>query len=77
MIQEASNALALACVAVYILATLGLVPFVAIEKRRSGARWMLTSLLCSPLLALVALAALPLGDAGDPTSPFDAELKSR
>jgi hypothetical protein len=38
---------------------------------------MLTSLLCSPLLALVALAALPLGDAGDPTSPFDAELKSR
>ena len=77
MTQEVSTALPLVCVAVYVLATLGLVPFVAIEKRRSGFLWMLTSLLCSPLLALVALAVLPVGDAGDPTSPFDAELKSR
>ena len=77
MTYEASTALVLGCLAVYVLASLGLVPFVAIEKRRSGFRWMLTSLLCSPLLALVALAALPLGDAGDPASPFEAELRSR
>jgi len=77
MTYEAFTALALGCLAVYVLASLGLVPFVAIEKRRSGFRWMLTSLICSPLLALVALAALPLGDAGDPSSPFEAELGSR
>ena len=77
MTYEASAALAFGCLAIYVLASLGLVPFVAIEKRRSGFRWMLTSLLCSPLLALVALAALPVGDGGDPSSPFEAELRSR
>jgi hypothetical protein len=77
MTYEASAALAFGCLAIYVLASLGLVPFVAIEKRRSGFRWMLTSLLCSPLLALVALAAVPVGDAGDPSSPFEAELRSR
>jgi hypothetical protein len=66
-----------ATLVIYVVASLGLVPFVAVEKRRSGFLWMLVALACSPLLALVALVALPTGDHGDPASPFEAELRSR
>ncbi len=44
----------------YFLASVTLVPYVARGKGRTGIGWMLTSLLFSPLLALVALAALPV-----------------
>ena len=43
----------------YLAPSVGLVPFVARAKGRSGFGWMLTALLCSPLLALIALAAVP------------------
>jgi hypothetical protein len=43
----------------YLLASLFLVPFVAWEKGRSGFGWMLIALFNSPLLALIALAAVP------------------
>jgi hypothetical protein len=62
---------------IYLLAGGGLVPFVAREKNRSGVGWMVSSLLFSPLLALIALAALPPGTADEPLSSFDAELRRR
>ena len=75
--QEAVAIVALASVLVYLIASMGLVPFVASEKRRSALGWIAVSLLVSPLLALIALAALPPSADGDPTSPFEAELRSR
>ncbi len=57
----------------YFLASVTLVPYVARGKGRTGIGWMLTSLLFSPLLALVALAALPVGDSPEPMNPFDAD----
>ena len=36
--------------------------YVAGEKHRSGLKWVLLSLLFSPLVALLALAALPVGE---------------
>jgi hypothetical protein len=62
---------------IYLMASAGLVPFVAREKDRSGFGWMLSALLFSPLLALIALAALPPGTAREPASPFEAELRGR
>jgi len=62
---------------IYLLASGGLVPFVARAKNRSGIGWMVSSLLFSPLLALIALAALPPGTADEPVSSFDAELRRR
>jgi hypothetical protein len=62
---------------IYLMASAVLVPFVAREKDRSGFGWMLSALLFSPLLALIALAALPPGTAREPASPFEAELRSR
>jgi hypothetical protein len=59
----------------YVLAAVGLVPFVASEKDRSAVGWALLALLFSPLLALVALAAVPSGTHGEPVSSFDAELR--
>jgi hypothetical protein len=35
------------------------------------------SLLFSPLLALIALVAVPPGTAHEPASPFEAELRRR
>ena len=43
----------------YVLTSLSLVPAVAHYKGRSGLAWTLTALLYSPLLALIALAAVP------------------
>lgn len=43
----------------YLAPAVFLVPFVARAKGRSGVAWMLTALLFSPLLALIALAAIP------------------
>jgi hypothetical protein len=57
----------------YLLASMTLVPYVARVKQRTGIGWMLTSLLFSPLLALVALAALPAREAPEPINPFDAD----
>jgi hypothetical protein len=51
-------------VAIYLLASVTLVPFVASSKGRSGLAWMLIALLMSPLLALIALVAVPAGEAG-------------
>lgn len=62
---------------VYVGAAVFLVPFVAIEKGRSGMSWAITALVLSPLLTLIALAALPLGTAREPASPFEAELRDR
>ena len=77
MSQETGIYFIVAAVLVYLLASLGLVPFVASEKRRSATAWVGVALLVSPLLALIALAALPQGMADEPVSSFDAELRRR
>ena len=59
-------------VAIYLLASVTLVPFVASSKGRSGLAWMFVALLMSPLLALIALVAVPLGEGREPVNPFDA-----
>ena len=55
----------------YVLASLVLVPYVASEKGRSSFGWALTALFLTPLLALLALAAVP--DLEDEDQPDDAE----
>ena len=60
-------------VAIYLLASVTLVPFVASSKGRSGLAWMLIALLMSPLLALLALVAVPAGEGQEPSNPFDVE----
>lgn len=57
----------------YFFASVGLVPYVASEKRRSAFGWILTSLFLTPLLALIALAALPIGEEDVPVNPFDLD----
>jgi len=64
--------LLLPLVAIYLLASVTLVPYVASSKGRSGLAWMLIALLMSPLLALIALVAVPLGEGREPINPFDA-----
>lgn len=44
---------------IWIAGTVFLVPLVAHEKGRSAIGWALLSLVFSPLLALLALAAVP------------------
>jgi len=66
----------LALVLPYVLASVGLVPYVASEKRRSVFGWILTSLLMTPVLALIALAALPVGEEDVPINPFDLDRES-
>ncbi len=53
-------------VVVYLLASVTLVPYVASSKGRSGLAWMLIALLMSPLLALLALVAVPPGEGREP-----------
>ena len=48
----------------YLIATFGLVPYVASAKGRSGLGWLLIALVVTPLLSLLALAAIP--DTGGP-----------
>jgi hypothetical protein len=65
--------LLLPLVTIYLLASVTLVPYVASSKGRSGLAWMLIALLKSPLLALIALVAVPPGEGREPINPFDAE----
>lgn len=65
--------LLLPLVAIYLLASVTLVPFVASTKGRSAFGWMLIALLMSPLLALIALVAVPPGEGREPINPFDAD----
>jgi hypothetical protein len=67
MSQEAVAFVFLASFLVYVVASVGLVPL----------GWAFVSLVLTPLLALIALTALPPGTNGDPASPFEAELRSR
>jgi hypothetical protein len=60
-------------VAIYLLASVTLVPYVASSKGRSGLAWMLIALFMSPLLALLALVAVPPGEGREPINPFDAD----
>ena len=77
MVSDAQFLIWLITAGIYLLASIGLVPFVAMEKNRSGIGWAITSLLFSPLLALIALVAVPPGTAHEPASPFEAELRRR
>ena len=43
----------------WFVATFGLVPKVARAKGRSGFEWFMVALTATPLLALIALAAIP------------------
>jgi hypothetical protein len=65
--------LLLPLVAIHLLASVTLVPYVASSKGRSGLAWMFVALLMSPLLALIALVAVPPGEGREPINPFDAE----
>ena len=65
--------LLLPLITIYLLASVTLVPFVAFSKGRSGLAWVLIALLMSPLLALIALVAVPPGETREPINPFDAE----
>lgn len=56
----------------YVFASLFLVPYVASQKGRSSFGWALTALLLTPLLALLALAAVP--DLEEDDQPDDAEV---
>lgn len=58
MTDAAFLVLLLIGLASYVAAVL-LVSFVAVAKERNPFAWFVLSLLCTPLLALVALAALP------------------
>jgi hypothetical protein len=55
----------------YFFASVGLVPYVASEKR------ILTAFFLTPLLALIALAALPTGEEDVPVNPFDLDREKR
>jgi hypothetical protein len=77
MVSDAQFLIWLIGAGIYLLASVALVPFVAMEKNRSGIGWGITSLLFSPLLALIALVAVPPGTAHEPASPFEAELRRR
>lgn len=77
MSAEMGMSLLLYIGAVHVAAAVFLVPYVAIEKGRPGILWAISALVFSPLLALVALAALPRGTAREPASPFEAELRDR
>jgi len=65
--------LLLPLVTIYLLASVTLVPYVASSKGRSGVAWTFVALLMSPLLALIALVAVPAGEGREPINPFDAE----
>ena len=46
----------------YLFSAIFLVPFVAGEKGRNAFAWFVIAVLCSPALALIALAAVPAKD---------------
>jgi hypothetical protein len=77
MVSDAQFMIWLISAGIYLLASVGLVPFVAMEKDRSGIGWAIAALLFTPLLALIALTAVPPGTAREPASPFEAELRRR
>lgn len=54
----------------WIAATVFLVPFVAHEKGRSAIGWALLSLVFSPLLTLLALAAVPMAQRKQEEKPW-------
>jgi hypothetical protein len=58
---------------VYLMASAGLVPYVAQQNGRSGFGWMFIALILTPLLALIALAAMPEAEPPPPLNPFDTE----
>jgi hypothetical protein len=61
----------------YFFASVGLVPYVASEKRRSSFGWILTAFFLTPLLALIALAALSTGEEDVPVNRFDLDREKR
>jgi len=63
----------------YFFATFGLVPAVARAKGRSGIEWFFIALFVTPLLALIALAAMPDRQREDerPETPEVPEFKWR
>jgi hypothetical protein len=56
--------LAVAVAVPYVITSLGIVPYVARQKGRSGVGWAIVSLLVSPVFALLALAAVPVRSGG-------------
>ncbi|PYN32766.1 MAG: hypothetical protein DMD98_13705 [Candidatus Rokuibacteriota bacterium] len=44
----------------YVTTSVGIVPYVARQKGRSGLGWAILSLLVSPVFALLALTAVPV-----------------
>lgn len=56
----------------YVFASLFLVPYVASQKRRSSVGWALIALCLTPLLALLALVAVPEREEDD--QPDDAAV---
>jgi len=78
MMSEAAALVLVVGVLGYLLASMWFVPFVALEKGRSGFGWMFFSLIFSPLLALIALAGLPVIERDDtPTSSFDEAVRAK
>jgi len=59
----------------YFLATVALVPCVASANGRSGFEWLLIALLVTPLLALIALAAMPVKREDQPDGSEIPEFK--
>jgi hypothetical protein len=59
----------------YVITAASLVPWTARQKGRSGLAWMLIALLFSPLLALIALAAVPVRpEEREKEQPADADV---
>ncbi len=52
--------LAVAVTIPYVTTSVGIVPYVARQKGRSGLGWAILSLLVSPVFALLALTAVPV-----------------
>jgi len=62
----------------YVIAATSLVPWTAKQRGRSGFAWMLIALFFSPLLALLALNAVPeLEEEDEPEAHETPEFKWR
>lgn len=78
MRSDVALTLFLAGILLSLMASIGLVLFVATEKNRSGFGWAILALLFSPLLVLIALAALPVERGDEPVDvPEVPELEWR